>query len=130
MRFSRLVRLIPSLAGLTAASDAWPQEPFSLDLGFRTEIEVQNVNSILSLPDGDVIISGQIKFPGDISTRSGARLNPDGSRDLGFANVAYMGGKLVSWNDRIYQGNGNGVRRSWPDGTLDGGFVINPPYVS
>ena len=130
MRTSRLVRLILATASLVVVKDARPQQPFDLDTTFRTEINTWYVSSILTQADGRVIISGQLKFPGDLSFRSGARLNVDGSWDPSFASPAYMGGKLTSWNGRVYQQNGPGIRRSWPDGALDTDYVINPPYVS
>ena len=130
MRTSRFARLILATASLVVVKDARPQQPFDLDTTFRTEINTWYVSSILPQADGRVIISGQLKFPGDLSFRSGARLNVDGSWDPSFASPAYMGGKLTSWNGRVYQQNGPGIRRSWPDGALDTDYVINPPYVS
>lgn len=75
------------------------------------------------MDDGDVIISGQIKFASDPSFRTGARLNANGTRDLNFPEVAYMGGKLTRWNDRIYSANGQTVRRQLLNGQLDPAFI-------
>lgn len=122
------------LLPLLALGGAQAQTPFSLDLDFRTEIDTWYVSSILPQDDGKVIISGQIRFndDGPIPFRSGARLFPDGTRDPSFASPAFMGGKLTKWEDRVYQGNGQIVRRSWPDGSLDTEFIgMNlGPYFS
>lgn len=132
MRSSRLVRLLLSPVAFLVACDARPQLPFDLDTTFRTEINSWYVSSILPQADGKTIVSGQIKFPGDLSFRSGTRLNTDGSLDPTFAYPAYMGGKLLAWNGKVYQRNGHLVRRSWPDGTLDPTFIMmnNGPYFS
>ncbi|MBK9073623.1 MAG: hypothetical protein IPL77_01395 [Flavobacteriales bacterium] len=108
------------------------QALFDLDTTFRSTVERRTVNSILPLPDGDVVISGIMRFPGDANDRTGARLNSDGTQDLSFANETYMGGKLMPWNGRIYAGNGNIVRRLWPNGTLDTDFILMnaDPYFS
>ncbi|MBK9147946.1 MAG: delta-60 repeat domain-containing protein [Flavobacteriales bacterium] len=108
------------------------QQPFALDTGFRAEFDTWYVASALPLEDGRVIISGQVKFDGDIYFRSGVRLESDGTRDETYPDVAYMGGKLTRWNDRIYSGNGPGVRRQLLDGTLDPDFILmnNGPYFT
>lgn len=127
---STLYRLLFAL-GLLAmrASALHAQSPFALDPSFRAHFDDWYVSSILPLESGDVIISGQIKFAGDQYFRTAALLNADGSRDLGFAEVPYMGGKLFPWNGMVYSQNGIGVRRSFLDGTLDGSFnMVNAPY--
>ncbi len=103
---------------------ATAQPPFGLDTTFRTDIETWLVYSILEQEDSKVIISGQIKFPGDIYMRSGARLNIDGSKDDSYPYWAYMGGKLIPWEGKIYAGNGGIVRRLLPDGTMDPEFIF------
>lgn len=112
------------------------QQPFDLDTTFRAATVASGdplgVNSMIVLPDGDLILSGQVRFPWDTAPRSGCRLNSDGSLDLNFAQNPQMGGKLTPWNGRIYQRNGNGVRRSWLDGTLDTDYVtwnVGPYFV-
>lgn len=105
------------------------QVPFALDPNFRAQFNDWYVSSILPLQDGDLILSGQIKFAGDEYFRSGARLNNDGSRALGFAEVTYMGGKLTQWEDKVYAQNAIGVRRLYTDGSLDETFnMVNAPY--
>ncbi|MCC6938786.1 MAG: T9SS type A sorting domain-containing protein [Flavobacteriales bacterium] len=109
---------------------ALAQMPFALDTSFRTTIQDQYVNSLLVVQDGKVIISGNIRFPGDMSVRAGARLDPNGARDPSFPNVVYMGGKLVPWNDRVYSGNASIVRRHLFNGSLDPAFIMmnSGPY--
>ena len=103
-----------------------------LDTTFHTLINSWYVASVLPLDDGEVLISGQIKFPGDLTFRAGAKLLPDGTRDASFPNAVYFGGNLLSWNGRVYARNGDIVSRSWPDGTLDNDFIgLNiGPYFS
>jgi uncharacterized delta-60 repeat protein len=128
-------RLLLGQAALLAAVLGEAQAPFDLDPGFQTPFMTTGsglgVNSVLPLPDGDVIVSGPIKFSGDPSARAGGRLNSDGTRDLAFAEYPLMGGKLIPWNGRIYAGNGLGVRRLWMDGTLDPDFdMAGSPYFA
>jgi predicted secreted protein len=107
------------------------QQPFALDPTFRAQFNDWYVSSILPLEDGDVILSGQIKFAGDQYFRTGVRLNTDGTRNLSFANVTYMGGKLTEWNGKVYAQNGIGVRRLFFDGLLDNTFsMVSAPYFS
>jgi uncharacterized delta-60 repeat protein len=106
------------------------QQPFALDPTFRAQFNDWYVSSILPLEDGDVILSGQIKFAGDQYFRSGVRLNSDGTRDTNFPDVAFMGGKLTRWQDKIYSQNGQIVRRHLLSGWLDPAFPLmnNDPY--
>lgn len=123
MRDRGLIALASCMAVL-GQSGSHAQAPLSLDTGFRADIPSQNVYSILPLPDGKVIISGRLDFPGLPTMRSGARLLPNGERDLTF-NQGFlpMGGKLVQWGDRFYCANGpGGIRRFNMDGTLDNAF--------
>jgi len=117
------------LGAFQCAGNAVAQQPFDLDTTFRAQFNDWYVSSILPIGSGDVIISGRIKFAGDEDFRSGALLNTDGSRDLGFADVTYMGGKLTPWDDRLYAQNAIGVRRLFIDGSLDVAFnLVNAPY--
>ena len=107
------------------------QQPFDLDPSFVTSIGTQGVGSIALLEDGDVLLSGTIRFPGDQEDRNTARLNPDGSRDVDYPFGTYGGGKLVPWEGRFYVGNGQGIRRIWPNGSADNDFAgLNlDPYI-
>jgi len=107
------------------------QFPLSLDTMFRTLVQDQYVSSLLLLPDGNVLLSGAIRFPGDMSVRAGARLDPFGTKDPSFPAVVYMGGKITPWADRLYVGNGPGLRRMWMNGLLDNSFnMVDAPYFS
>ncbi len=125
-----IARVLLGAAALSMHGAA-AQQPFALDASFRAQFNDWYVSSILPLDDGKLIISGQIRFPGDQYFRLGARLNADGTRDPGFPEVTYMGGKLTEWNGRTYALNGIGVRRLFLDGLLDFTFdMVNAPYFS
>ena len=123
------------LAAIWAASMGLAQQPFGLDLGFRTNILTsgvpgsQYVNSILPMDDGTLIISGQFRFPGDVSTYSGARLSTDG---LKLHHIFQMGGRITPWSDHYYCGNGQTVRRFSSDWSHDPTFdmLSSWPLVS
>ena len=115
--------------GATASASA--QVPFSLDTTFRTAIQSQYVNSLALLPDGKLLLSGMIRFPGDINARGSARLLASGQRDLSFTYFT-GGGKLTPWNDNFYVSVGQEVRRLFPTGQTDASFVglSASPYFS
>ena len=121
---------IALLLGLTPRASA--QQPFQLDPTFRTSIQKINVRGVVPLEDGRVILSGQLYFGQSDTMYGGARLFPNGTRDLSFAPVPNMGGRLVRWHDRIYAGNGNIVRRVTLDGFNDPSFIMmnNDPLFS
>lgn len=116
-------------AGLSAQS----QQAFDLDTAFRAPIDTWYVSSIAPQPDGDVLLSGQIRFPADpIGTfRLLARVDASGQPVAGFP-YGYGGGKLVEWNGRYYVLNNQIVRRVWPNGTTDTDFISMNlgPYFS
>ena len=120
------------MSTLVCICDAAAQVPFALDTTFRVECDTWYVASALPVEDGRVIISGQVKFEGDIYFRTGALLNSDGTRNTAFPDVAYMGGKLTRLNDWIYSANGQVVRRQFMDGTLDDSFILmnTGPYFT
>jgi uncharacterized delta-60 repeat protein len=108
------------------------QQPFQLDPTFRTNIQKINVRGVVPLEDGRVIVSGQLYFGQSDTMFGGARLHPNGARDLSFAPVPNMGGKLVRWQNKIYSGVGNIVRRVDLDGYNDPSFIMmnNDPLFS
>ena len=118
--------LLLSLLWLHAAF-SHAQQPFGLDTTFHTSITLDGsggptrVSSIYVMENGDVLLSGKMKFPGDEFVRVLAKIHPDGSRDESFP-YAYGGGAIVPWNDRIYVANGQAVRRLWTDGVEDDAF--------
>jgi hypothetical protein len=107
------------------------QAPFALDTTFRTSVQEQYVNSIAPFEDGRLLISGQIKFPGDMFTRGSAILLPDGSRDPSFTSFVGQG-KLTPWNGKYYVSVGQTVRRLTGEGYLDPTFIHmnSGPYFS
>jgi uncharacterized delta-60 repeat protein len=132
------IRVLVSVAVFAGATLTSAQAPFALDTTFRTQFDLhpvvspytnQYVASVLPLPDGRVIASGRMRFPGEFNDRGGAILNADGSLYVGSPLVMYMGGRITPWQDRFYCGNGQGVRRIMMNGTLDPTFsTMGVPY--
>ncbi len=109
---------------------AFAQVPFGLDTTFRTAIDTWYVSSIVPLADGDILLSGHMKFPGEVSERLLARLDASGQADLAFP-ASPGGGKLTAWDDRYYVSVGLGVKRFWEDGLTDWDFnMANSAYWS
>jgi uncharacterized delta-60 repeat protein len=98
------------------------QWTFRLDTTFRTQILDQNVNSLILLGDGKILVSGRVRFQGDMSVRGSARLNSDGARDVTFNDFNGQG-RLTPWNDKFYVAIGATVRRLQGDGYLDPSFI-------
>ena len=113
---------LTAAAALFAAAAAWPQWSFNLDTTFRTEVVDQNVNSLALMANEQLLISGRIRFPGDMSIRGSARLNADGSRDLSFTDFNGQG-KLTPWMNKFYVAIGATVRRLNGDGYLDQSYI-------
>jgi hypothetical protein len=112
------------------------QAPFALDPSFQTQIQVQYVSSIAPLEDGSILVSGRMRFPGDIYDRLVSKLFSNGLRDPSFPQFqgGYIdgGGKLTLWNGRFYVATNTAIRRYWFNGSNDPGF-IHPdlgPYFS
>jgi len=103
---------------------AQAQVPFALDTTFRLNAERRYVSSILPLPDGKVIVSGNMRFPGELYDMLLVRLLPDGTRDETFNNSGMGGGKLTPWQDRFYAGRTLGVERILESGQGDPSFAM------
>lgn len=120
------------LAALGCAWATHGQIAFSLDTTFQCEFEARNVVDALLLPDGDVLVSGALRYPNDEFgvLRGGVRLNPDGSDDPSLPLLNYMGAHLVPWQDKLYTG-GSGIRRlNMNDFSLDPSWdLINAPMI-
>ncbi|TXI82145.1 MAG: T9SS type A sorting domain-containing protein [Flavobacteriales bacterium] len=131
MSISRIMRLLALLVTLHVAQVTWPQAPFDLDLSFRTGLNVRYVSSIAELSNGDVLLSGVLRWPGDQFDRGYVRVTASGHRVLPFPDFAPGGGRITPWNSRYYIGNGPGVRRIFEDGTVDTGYILPSagPYV-
>ena len=134
MRRPCILRSVLFSVAARAATLGSAQQPFDLDTSFRTDLVHQNVNSLVLMDDGGVVISGQLKFPWEPSwlpPRSGAKLLPNGARDTFFEEYPLMGGKLQRWNGKLYAANGQGLRRLNEDGSLDATFsMVSIPYFS
>ncbi len=126
----RIHRTLTTLASLVVASTAWSQVLFSLDTTFRTNIVDENVNAIHLLEDGNIFLSGRIRFPGDISVRGSARLLPTGEQDPDFPQFPYTtgAGKVVTWIEGKFYVGTTTVRRMLPDGLIDPSFIA--PHTS
>lgn len=124
---SRIGRLCFSLAAVLAASEAWPQPSFDLDTTFRMNADTWYVTSVAPMPDGRVLLSGMIKFPGDDYFRGSARLLPNGQRDMTFPGFPQTigQGKLTPWNGQYYVKAAQDVRRLNNDGLIDPTFVTS-----
>ena len=107
------------------------QAPFGLDEGFRTELNKKFVNSMVELDNGDLLLSGILRWDGDLFDRGYVRVTPSGQRIADYPDFAPGGGKITPWSDRYYIGNGPGVRRIFADGSIDPEYVLPSagPYV-
>jgi uncharacterized delta-60 repeat protein len=123
----RLLKLICVMA-TTVSVPMEAQPPLSMDTSFRTEIQWRYVSDIEFLDDGQLLVSGELNFPGMLAPYVGlARLNSDGSRDDTF-NGSAGGGMLVPWSNNYYVGVGTGIKRLLQDGTLDVPYNNPIPY--
>ncbi|HMC97310.1 MAG TPA: delta-60 repeat domain-containing protein, partial [Flavobacteriales bacterium] len=132
---SERVRWMQVATNALLVTSSFAQMPFSLDTTFRTEIMQQYVNSILALPDGKVIASGVMRFPGGFSDKTLVRLLADGTQDPSFYNSGLGGGGLKPWqSDRFYVAGTYTPRRIWAtSGDNDGSFAVGSgsiPYFS
>lgn len=131
-RFSARMALACWMAGQPVVGVV-AQTTFELDTTFRVPFQARNIIDALLLPDGDVVLSGGIRVEGDEEgiLRGGVRVDPDGTRDLSFPTVSYMGAHLTPWQDKLYAG-GSGIRRlNMNDFSLDPTWdLINAPLIS
>ncbi len=119
------MRYCTALLPLLLAGVLHAQAPFTLDTTFRTNMGLhRNANSLLALPNGQLIVSGWMQFPGVEFPQLLARLHVDGSRDATFPIDQAGGGKLTAWQDRFYVGRSQVVGRFLPDGSLDTDFHL------
>jgi uncharacterized delta-60 repeat protein len=136
-------RTLVGMVALAVAASLCAQAPFALDTTFRTGFiwnhpGVYGISSVLPLPDGKMLASGVMRYPGELEDRRFVRLLPDGSRDMSFpppgpgTNVG-GGGKITPWNDRLYVANNYAVRRVLYSGHVDTSFAVGMgviPYFS
>lgn len=105
---------------LLGAAAAMAQPPLSVDPSFQTQIQWQYVADLEFLPDGKILVSGHMNFPGMIMPpfRGLARLNADGSLDDSFTRHG-GGGQIRLWENSYYVGIGQSVLRYSMDGDID-----------
>ncbi|MDQ3100681.1 MAG: hypothetical protein M3R08_04795, partial [Bacteroidota bacterium] len=128
-----IYRILSTMAAALAAIVAFSQWQFKLDTTFRTEIIHENVNSLILQPNGELIASGIMRFPGEMSDKRLVRLLADGTRDESYNNSGLGGGKLQPWlNGKFYVGSGQGVRRILPSGQNDPDYILlsQSPYIT
>ena len=121
------------MAAALAAIVCFSQWQFKLDTTFRTQINHEYVNSLILQPDGKLIISGVMRFPGEISDKRLVRTLVDGTRDESYNNSGLGGGKLTPWlSGKFYVGSGQGVRRIFQSGQNDPSYILlsQSPYVT
>lgn len=113
---------------LLGATAAMTQPSLSVDPTFQTQIQWYYVSDLEFLPDGKVLVSGELNFPGMLSPpfRGLARLNPDGTLDNSFTGTA-GGGQISPWSSYYYVGLGQSVRRIFQSGVIDQSFDGQAP---
>ena len=112
---------LTAAAGLFAAAMAWPQWVFQLDTTFRTDIQNRFVNALAEMPNGDLLLSGTMRFPGEMSDRLLAKVDPYGTRDISFP-FTFGGGEITRWGNQYYVATGT-VQRLLPTGLIDPTFI-------
>lgn len=110
---------------LLGAATAVAQQPFDLDVSFRTTIERIYVSSIAQMNDGGLLVSGRIGFTNNQfdPVMGSVRLFNNGVRDTQFPTFPLTtgGSKIVHWNDGFYVDNGL-PRRLLSNGLIDPTF--------
>lgn len=115
-----------SVATISVVTLAFAQVPFALDTTFRTTLQSDPSRFIASVwpqPDGKIIASGRMRFPGESYDHSLVRFNANGSRDVSFNNSGLGTGIITPWQDRFYVGTTATVRRILMNGTQDPTFI-------
>jgi hypothetical protein len=114
------IAVLSAAVGFSSSANA--QAPLTLDPSFQFNLNEWYVSSALPLDDGKILLSGQIKFPGEFWFRGSARLSQDGSIDTTFPQFPLSAGqgKLTKWQDKIYVEVGQEIR------TLDGDGFDRP----
>ncbi len=130
MMFRHWITYITVAAALLVATTACGQWTFTLDQDFRTQILEKNVNSIAFMADGGLLLSGRMRFLGDMNDRSSVRLLPNGQRDLSFPTFPQTtgSGKITPWLGGKYYVGTTTVRRLLADGYIDPSFIA--PHTS
>ena len=114
-------RLMTTLATFAVASVALPQQPFDVDPNFRTQLKDQSVTYVAELSTGELLLSGNMRYDGDLFPRYRTKLSSNGSEVFDYPGGS-GGGKLTAWTDKFYIG-GSGVRRLDSFGITDTTFI-------
>ncbi|HOZ40794.1 MAG TPA: delta-60 repeat domain-containing protein, partial [Flavobacteriales bacterium] len=125
-------RLGAMMMALMLYTTAATQVPLSLDGTFECSFNTWYVASVLPLEDGSILASGRMKFGNDLNFKNMMRFMPDGSRDMNFATNGAGGGAIKRWDNKLYVGVGQEVRRLYLDGELDNDFITmsTQPFYS
>ncbi len=110
-----------TLATMLVASVALPQQPFDVDPNFRTQLKDQSVTYVAELSTGELLLSGNMRYDGDLFPRYRTKLSSNGSEVFDYPGGS-GGGKLTAWTDKFYIG-GSGVRRLDSFGITDTTFI-------
>jgi len=92
-----------AVAAIVAATATAAQQPFDLDPSFRLPVDEINIKSVLQRPDGKLIVSGQLRFPGVMAPSiGGGVLNTDGTVETYLTPDGHyylLGGRMTPWGD-------------------------------
>lgn len=116
---------------LLGAAHSGAQAPISVDPAFVAPfdpdfgVESGGVADMAFLDDGNLLISGAFRYPGDLTWHNGCVLSTAGGVvSENFYGTDVGGGHIRGWNDQLYIGTYNQfIRRYEQDGTLDPGYV-------
>jgi uncharacterized delta-60 repeat protein len=124
LRYCLHIAVLVASIGIACSGKA--QAPLTLDPSFQFNLNEWYVSSALPLDDGKILLSGQIKFPGEFWFRGSVRLSQDGSIDTTFPQFPLSAGqgKLTKWQDKIYVEVGQEIRRLDGDGLIDPEFIL------
>ncbi|MBL7953747.1 MAG: hypothetical protein JNJ91_01825, partial [Flavobacteriales bacterium] len=77
----------------------------------------------MPLQNGDILVAGRFQHPESSTLLGVGRLTSEGLWDLSFDASNLGSGKIVPWNERIYVGTTQTVRRLMPTGVADPEFI-------
>ncbi len=88
----RLARLLVLLVTCSVAQVSWPQAPFDVNPTFRTELDKKFVSSMVELENGDLLLSGILRWDGDAFDRGYVRVTSSGERVVPYPDFVPGGG--------------------------------------
>ena len=104
-------------------STALHGQQWLVDTTFHIEAQEQGAISILPLADGKVIVSGRLKWPGELDCKLLVRLESDGTLDGSFYNSSLGGALITPFGEGFYVGTSQTVRKILPNGQQDPTFL-------